>query len=169
MNATFPALRLLVITMIVVLGSVWGLPPTAAQAQQPTPSDDEVNAIASQLYCPVCENVPLDVCATQACAQWRELIRQKLAAGWTPEQIQTYFLEQYGDQVVGAPPPRGLNLLAYLLPPLAFLLGGWLVLRRFTRRQPPLQAIPTVSAEALARFEAELRQRQQTTAPEEDE
>jgi cytochrome c-type biogenesis protein CcmH len=32
-----------------------------ATAQQPTPSDDEVNAIAKQLYCPVCENIPLDV------------------------------------------------------------------------------------------------------------
>ena len=34
----------------------------AVSAQQPTPSDDEVNAIARQLYCPVCENTPLDVC-----------------------------------------------------------------------------------------------------------
>ena len=48
-------------------------------AQEPTPSDDEVNAIAKQLYCPVCENTPLDVCPTEACRQWRELIRQQLS------------------------------------------------------------------------------------------
>ena len=29
-------------------------------AQGSEPSDDEVNQIASQLYCPICENVPLD-------------------------------------------------------------------------------------------------------------
>ena len=56
-------------------------PAPRAFAQSPTPSDDDVNRIAHQLYCPVCENVPLDVCGTQACAQWRELIREKLGQG----------------------------------------------------------------------------------------
>lgn len=96
-----------------------------AQAQ-PTPSDDEVNAVASQIYCPVCENVTLDVCTTTACAQWRELIREKLAAGQTPAQIKAYFAVQYGQQVLAVPPRVGLNWLLYVFPPLIFL--GALVL-----------------------------------------
>jgi len=48
------------------------LPITVVSAQKPTPSDDEVNAIARQLFCPICQNIPLDVCPTQACADWRE-------------------------------------------------------------------------------------------------
>ena len=82
-------------------------------AQEPTPrvpSDDAVNAIAKQMYCPVCENTPLDVCPTQACAEWRELIREKLAAGWDEEQIKDYFVLQYGDRVLATPPARGLEL-----------------------------------------------------------
>jgi cytochrome c-type biogenesis protein CcmH len=47
------------------------VPDVKVFAQQPTPSDDQVNAIARQLYCPVCENTPLDVCPTTACHQWR--------------------------------------------------------------------------------------------------
>ena len=53
----------------------------AALGQETTPqaiesiTDDQVNAVAKQLYCPVCENIPLDVCPTQACAEWRELMR----------------------------------------------------------------------------------------------
>ena len=54
-------------------------PASPAKAQEPTPSANEVNAVAKQLYCPVCENVPLDVCPTQACAQWRATIREKLS------------------------------------------------------------------------------------------
>jgi cytochrome c-type biogenesis protein CcmH/NrfF len=50
-------------------------------AQGSTPSDDQVNAIAKQLYCPVCENTPLDVCPTDACKEWREEIRGMLAEG----------------------------------------------------------------------------------------
>ena len=80
-------------------------------AQAPTPSDDDVNAIARQLFCPVCENTPLDVCPTQACAQWRALIREKLSQGWTADQIKQYFADQYGARVLAEPPQQGLNWL----------------------------------------------------------
>ena len=96
---------------------------TSSFAQEQTPSDDEVNAIAKQLYCPVCENVPLDVCPTQACEQWRETIREKLALGWSEDQIKTFFVDQYGDRVLATPPARGLNWIVYVLPPLAVAIG----------------------------------------------
>jgi cytochrome c-type biogenesis protein CcmH len=101
----------------------------AAAAQGPTPSDDEVNAIAKELYCPVCPNEPLDTCSSLACVQWREIIREKLAEGWTADQIKQYFVEQYGDRVLSTPPARGLNWLVYVLPPLAFLIGLFVLVR----------------------------------------
>lgn len=111
-----------------------------AYAQAPTPSDDMVNAIAKQLYCPVCENIPLDVCPTQACAQWRELIREKLAQGWNDQQIKQYFVDQYGDRVLGTPPARGLNWLVYILPPVAILLGAFILLRALHAWRTPAPA-----------------------------
>lgn len=111
-----------------------------AQGVQPNPpSDDAVNVIAKQLYCPVCENIPLDVCGTQACAQWRELIREKLAQGWSEDQIKQYFVNQYGDRVLATPPARGLNWLVYLVPPLAILVGAYILFRAFSmwRAQAP--------------------------------
>jgi cytochrome c-type biogenesis protein CcmH len=97
-----------------------------AQGEQPV-SDDQVNAIAKELYCPVCENISLDVCSTTACAQWRELIREKIAAGWTEKQIKTYFAEQYGDRVLAVPPLMGLNSLIYILPPVIVFAGAIIV------------------------------------------
>ena len=111
-----------------------------AYAQAPTPSDDMVNAIAKQLYCPVCENIPLDVCHTKACAQWRELIREKLAQGWNDQQIKQYFVDQYGDRVLGTPPARGLNWLVYILPPVAILLGAFILLRALQAWRTPAPA-----------------------------
>jgi cytochrome c-type biogenesis protein CcmH len=98
-------------------------------AQQPTPSDDEVNRIAHQLYCPVCENTPLDVCPTEACRQWRDLIRQQLSQGRTEDQIKQYFVVQYGVRVLAEPPRTGLNWLVYILPPAIILVGAILLLR----------------------------------------
>jgi cytochrome c-type biogenesis protein CcmH len=102
-----------------------------ASAQQPTPSDDEVNAIASQLFCPVCQNTPLDVCPTQACHDWRELIRQMLAEGKTSLQIKQYFVDHYGARVLSEPPRVGFNWLIYIIPPLAFLVGVYLLFRAY--------------------------------------
>ena len=99
----------------------------SAQDLTPIVPDDAVNEIAKDMYCPVCENIPLDVCGTQACIQWRELIRQRLAEGWTEEQIKVYFVQQYGDRVLAEPPRRGLNLLVYLVPPIVVLIGLVLV------------------------------------------
>ncbi len=112
----------------------------AVSAQQPTPSDDQVNRIAKQLYCPVCENIPLDVCPTTACAQWRELIREKLADGWTEQQIKDYFVLQYGDRVLGTPPAKGINWLVYLVPPIAILAGVYILFRAFRSWKRPVQA-----------------------------
>ena len=154
----------LLLMLVVVL-----LPLTSVLAQESNPNDptdDEVNAIAKQLYCPVCENVPLDVCGTQACAQWRELIREKLVEGWNEDEIKEYFSNQYGDRVLAAPPARGLNWLVYVIPPLVFFAGAFFLYRGFkTWKQlgddeldeVEIQAAPDMDDEYMARLEEELK------------
>ncbi len=135
-----------------------------AQAPVPTPSDDEVNRIAKQLYCPVCENVPLDVCPTQACSEWRELIRQKLIEGMTEEQIKEYFVLHYGDRVLAEPPRRGLNWVVYILPVVVFLVAVMITVRVLRSMRKPVSALNTSSSavgideEELKRIEEALKQ-----------
>ncbi len=145
-----------------------------AQAGQPTPvpaqttaSDDQVNSVARQLYCPVCENIPLDVCPTQACAQWRDLIRQMLTQGKSPDFIKQYFVAQYGDRVLGVPPLNPLILAAYILLGLAFLGGVFLVVRvmRNLGKRPrapagPPAPVPPPDDPYMRRLEEELRKRE---------
>lgn len=99
-----------------------------AQSGNP-PTDDEVNAIAHKLYCPVCENTPLDVCPTDACKDWRELIRTMLAEGKTEDQILQHFKEQYGARVLAEPPKEGFYWLVYILPPAIILVGAFILIR----------------------------------------
>jgi cytochrome c-type biogenesis protein CcmH len=152
------------------LASFWA---GVAFAQAPTPSPDDVNRIAKQLFCPVCENTPLDVCPTQACAQWRELIRQKLAEGWSDERIKQYFVDQYGARVLAEPPRTGLlNWLVYLVPPVLFIAGIFILVQvmRSMRITRPAVGTEVVSGEAtpasggsddpyIAKLEEELRSR----------
>lgn len=157
----------LAILVTLILMGFFAKSVSAQTGTQPLPSDDQVNAVAKQLYCPVCENIPLDVCPTQACSQWRELIREKIASGWSDDQIKMYFVDQYGDRVLATPPARGLNWLVYLIPPLAILTGGFILFRAFQAwKQPVLRnlATDTGSPESppddyVARLEEELKKR----------
>ncbi len=156
--------RLLVGLLLVVIAMAAAMVTGTALAQGEQPTDDEVNAVAKGLYCPVCENVPLDVCPTQACKQWRDTIRDKLAQGWSQKQIEQYFVSQYGDRVLATPPATGLNWLVYLLPPAIFIAGAVILagVVRSWRKPPQLAREATGEAPAdpyLERVEEELRRR----------
>jgi len=134
---------------VAALVGVSGLP---ALAQTPTPN--EINAIAKELWCPLCNGVRLDNCELQACIQMREVIAQKLVAGESKEQIKAYFVEQYGDVVLGAPAAEGFNRLVWLLPILAGVVGlGWLVffVRAGLRRRPPAAKAASMTARPTAK------------------
>ena len=149
---------LLLFLLVIILDS-----PALVSAQDNNPiSDDEVNALAKELYCPVCENIPLDVCPTKACAQWRELIRDKMALGWNENQIKEFFAEQYGDQVLAVPPRRGFNWLIYVLPPLVVVAGVFMVARivRSNGKEastPVAQEKPSADVEVIDEIERDLR------------
>ncbi len=140
----------------------------SVSAQGSTPTDDQVNAIARQLYCPVCENTPLDVCPTEACRQWRELIRKQLGEGWSEQQIKDYFVTNYGARVLSEPPRTGLNWLVYILPPVLILAGAFVLFRALRAWTRPARtwAGPASGSESappadeyVARLEEELRNR----------
>jgi cytochrome c-type biogenesis protein CcmH len=154
---------------LALAAALFAFRPAGAQTPLPTgSSDDAVNSVAHELYCPVCENIPLDVCPTTACARWRELIRQKLDAGWNKQQIVDYFAAQYGDRVLAVPPlQRSFNQLLPVLIGLGILIALALVvwaLRGAMRARPrqaeePTNQIPGVDEEYLKRIEEDLRRR----------
>ena len=160
-----PQVLLLIAGMLVTL-----LVVSTASAQSGGPGSvnpNDVNRVAKRLYCPVCPNTPLDVCETQACRDWRELIGQKLSAGESDEQIISYFLDQYGQRVLAEPTARGFNLLVWLIP-LAALATGLAVLaaklRAWSARPTVRMAVspPTADeppADYVARVEQELQLR----------
>lgn len=164
--------RFLLLLALVVAGLALVLP---AAAQEPV-TDDDVNEVAKDLFCPVCENTPLDSCPTQACIDWREEIRAQLEAGRTEAEIQQYFVDRYGPRVLSSPPREGFNLIVWLLPIALVLVGivffarylGGLRARRgeapkddtFTVVQGGAQAPPPAASEDdyVSRIEKELRE-----------
>jgi cytochrome c-type biogenesis protein CcmH len=138
-----------VILLMIALTSVAlaqdGTPPPTPPAKKVVTADD-VNRIAKQMYCPVCENEPLDACRTAACQQWRAQIGQMLAEGQTEQQIKDYFVARYGARVLAQPPVEGTSLWLYVLPISGVIVGAvvlvWL-LRRLRARGAAASAAAT--------------------------
>jgi len=134
-------------------------------AQETFPTDDDVNKIAKQLYCPVCESTPLDVCPTEACRQWREVIRTMLTEGKSEAEIKQHFATQYGIRVLNVPPNPWLT---YFIPGFVILIGAVMLFRGFQLWKKPLvaesvsdkdEAEQVQQDEYLAKMEAELKRR----------
>ena len=136
-------------------------------SQGSTPTDDEVNKIAKQLYCPVCESTPLDVCPTEACRQWREVIRTMLAEGKSEAEIKQHFVTQYGVRVLNMPPNPWLT---YFVPGVVILLGALFLARGFQLWIKPgrtgtdpvkaeAEAEPVPQDDYVAKMEEELKKR----------
>jgi cytochrome c-type biogenesis protein CcmH len=153
--------RILLLVLTVAIGFYAA---TEVQAQGNEPTDNEVNEIAKGLYCPVCPNTPLDVCETQACQDWREEIKTQLIAGWTKEEIEDYFVEQYGERVLAEPARSGFTSMVWILPVVAVLLG-LIVVAQALRSWKSGSSVGTVTAvtspainpDTLDEIEQELR------------
>jgi cytochrome c-type biogenesis protein CcmH len=129
------AARLLAVWLLILASGLGaGRPGLAA-----TVSEEEVHAIATELRCVVCQNLSVADSPSEMARQMRDLIRERLAAGDRPEQVMAYFVQRYGEWVLLAPPARGLNLLLWLAPFGAVLIGLAVVatLARRWRRRPP--------------------------------
>lgn len=110
---------------------------------------DEVNAVAASMFCPECENIPLDKCGTSVCVQWKDEIRLMLAQGQTPQQIRDQFVSRFGERVLAVPQDstlRALSLFApWVLAALAALIGVGALVRLRGREESaaPLPESPT--------------------------
>jgi cytochrome c-type biogenesis protein CcmH len=103
-------------------------------------ADPRVRLIAEKLRCPVCQNESVADSPAELAAQMRVLIRDKLAAGETEDQIVRYFVSRYGEWILLEPPRHGVLWVVWLAPGVALLAGVSVVIfyvRRSVRPRPP--------------------------------
>jgi len=137
----------LAVVLILVSGAAFAQEPfdeDAAIEQAPDPrfvvgdpegrplSGEELEArtvaVSSLLRCPTCQGLSINDSPSRMARAMKQQTRELLAAGYTGEQVMTYFEKAYGEFVRLEPPRRGINWLVWLAP-IAFLIVGFFVVR----------------------------------------
>lgn len=102
--------------------------PWRAAAQATPPAGERLDRltaeVASQLRCPVCRQLSVQDSEAQLSKEVKAIIRERLAAGESPEEVKAYFVSKYGEWILLSPPKRGFTLLVWVLPLIAVLGGG---------------------------------------------
>lgn len=126
-------------------------------------SETEVNAIAHELITPCCWSQTADVHRSEAAEEMKNYIRSALQKGHNKNQIIAAFVEAYGERILAKPTATGFNMLVYILPAVAFVIGAFMVWRYLRRVQPLKTYAPVKPAKSVAateryeaRFEREL-------------
>ena len=129
------AKRLFLLTAVILLCFPTFLFAAGCAAETLT-LEERAQAIDQRLMCPVCPAETIDQSQADVALQMRELVREKLRAGESEEQIYDFFVERYDKGVLAEPPAEGFNLLVWLVPPAAVVLGLallWLGMRYLGR------------------------------------
>lgn len=106
----------------------------APRLDEPVQPHPEGDAAIGRLKSPFCPGLMLEVCPSPQAKLLRDSIQMMAQEGASADSLVGWMLANYGEEYRAVPQTRGGGLLAWVMPPLALLLGLGavvLVLRHF--------------------------------------
>ncbi|UVO50887.1 cytochrome c-type biogenesis protein CcmH [Sphingomonas sp. SUN019] len=116
-----------------------GLPPAAlANTQLRDPAKEaEARKLMETLRCLVCQGQAIGDSDADMAGDMRALVRQRIQAGETPEQVRDWLIARYGDYVTYDPPLSAVTLPLWITPLILLALGIFIARASFKRRRKP--------------------------------
>ncbi|MFP6655030.1 MAG: cytochrome c-type biogenesis protein CcmH [Myxococcota bacterium] len=93
--------------------------------------------LSAELMSPYCPGRTLASCPSPQAAELVQWIVLQEAAGSSEEEVVEILIERFGEEILGAPPAKGITLWAYIFPVAGFVLSGgvaFFALRRIVAR-----------------------------------
>lgn len=144
-----------ILAALIVLWLAW---PALAVNPDEMLSDPTLEArareISAGLRCLVCQNESIDDSDADLAHEIRVLVRQRLVAGDTDDQVRQFLVDRYGEFVLLKPVLAPHTLILWFAAP-ALLVGGGVALYVFSRRRRAFAA-PTALTDEEQRALEEL-------------
>ena len=129
-------IRILTVALLLAV-----LTPLSAQAVEPNEilRDPALEArareVGKELRCVVCQNQSIDDSNAELAGDMRVLVRERISAGDSNQQVLDYMVDRYGDYVLLNPPFKASTLVLWVGPGAIAVLGLFWVVMMFRRRK----------------------------------
>jgi cytochrome c-type biogenesis protein CcmH len=152
------AIKFLQAAMLVVVlaPAAWAVEPNEMLSDPAL--EARARALSQSLRCLVCQNESIDDSGASLAHDIRVLVRERIKAGDTDQQVIDFLVSRYGEFVLLKPPLSWHTAALWGLPP-TLLLVGIVVMIVMARRRAELPAAAALSAAEEARVEDLLRGR----------
>lgn len=101
----------------------------------PKHQEERARELFWQVKCPVCAGQVIESSDTQIAYQLRKLIRDQIREGKSDDEIKSYLVEKYGDDILNNPIVNTKNIALWLLPILFFIVGAFVIKINFLSRK----------------------------------
>ena len=111
-------------------------------------------ALTQELRCVVCQNQSVDDSDAPLARDIRVLVRERIKAGDSDDDVRAFMIERYGKFVLLRPPVEGDTLPLWLAPLAIVALGAlaaWAYLRSLARQPATAPALSDAEEEAVRR------------------
>ncbi len=124
--------------------TIWASPLAAQDSLPPAPyayrqledprQEARATALMEQLRCVVCQGQSIHDSDAEMAGDMRAMVRRRIEAGETPDQIRKWLIERYGNWVSYRPPSEPVTWPLWFAPLLLLGVGALLVARRVRMR-----------------------------------
>lgn len=118
---------------LALLASPVGANPTLERPLQDPVLEARAQKLADEIRCVVCENEPVSQSSADIAVDMRHVIRDRIAAGDSDNQVRDYFADRYGDFVLLNPRVTPATWVLWGAPFVLIGLGGMFLLLRSRR------------------------------------
>ncbi|WP_404381678.1 cytochrome c-type biogenesis protein [Caenispirillum salinarum] len=135
---TRPALKPALLALALALsapGPAWAVLPDE-RLENPV-LETRARDISKNLRCLVCQNQSIDDSEADLARDLRILVRERLVAGDSDDEVIAFVVDRYGDYVLLTPPVKGTTILLWAAPILlagAAGAGAWVAVRSAGRK-----------------------------------
>ena len=119
--------------------------------------EERARDLSAELRCLVCRNESIDESNAELARDLRLLVRERLLAGDTDDEVIAFLVERYGEYVLLRPSTSGSSILLWLAAPLMLLIAVGVGIGYIRGRKLATDPVEALSAEDHARLKALLK------------
>ena len=128
-------MRRALIALALIAAPAFGQEASLANVQLRDPAKEaQARALMETIRCVECQGQSVGDSDAAIAGSMRSVIRERIQAGETPDQIRAWLIERYGDYIT-YDPPLGAVTWPLWLAPIVLLIAGAMIARSSFRRR----------------------------------